>query len=263
MKAGDVQDYLQSLRGSWTYPADTVDTFKSGDPDADVRGIAVGWMSYTWALRQALSLGCNMFVTHEPTYYNHWDNDESIFRFAGVREKRAFIEENGLVIVRCHDLWDQIADIGIPDTWGRLLGFENPVDRTEHLRVYEVETASAEALARQIAQRTALFGQPGVHLIGSADAPVRRVSIGTGAITPFLTCVEQFGVDCAICTDDGIANWRDGGFAIDMGIPLIVVHHHVSEEAGIISLAAHLKQALPHIPVHHIPQRCMYRLVTA
>ncbi|MCC6803585.1 MAG: Nif3-like dinuclear metal center hexameric protein [Anaerolineae bacterium] len=263
MKASEVQAYLQSLRGDWSYPADTVDTFKAGNPDDEVRGIAVGWMSYTWALREALRFGCNMFITHEPTYYNHRDNDETIFRFEGAREKRAFIEANGLIIVRCHDLWDQILGIGIPDSWGQLLGFEYPVDSTRHLRVYEIETANAAALARHVAQRTAPFGQPGVHLIGSPDASVKRVSIGTGAITPFLTCVEKFNVDCAICTDDGIANWRDGGFAIDMGIPLIVVHHHVSEEVGIISLANHLKRTFSEIPVFHIPQQCMYQLITA
>ena len=87
MKAQDVQDYLRSLAGEWQYPADTVDTFKAGDPSAEVRGIAVGWMSYTWALQRALELGCNVFITHEPTYYNHWDNDQAIFRLPGVERK--------------------------------------------------------------------------------------------------------------------------------------------------------------------------------
>ena len=182
---------------------------------------------------------------------------------AGGRDERSGIETSGLTSLRCHDLGDQINDVGIPDSWGKLLGFQNPVERTEHLRAYEIEPTISSALARQVAQRTTSFGQPGVHLIGNADAPVKRVSIGTGAITPFLTCVEQFDVDCAICTDDGIANWRDGGFAIDMGIPLIVVHHHVSEEVGVLSLANHLKNIFPSIPVHHIAQRCMYQLVTA
>ncbi len=47
MKARDLQSYLQSLNGGWVDPQKTVDTFKSGDPGAEVTGIAVGWMSYT------------------------------------------------------------------------------------------------------------------------------------------------------------------------------------------------------------------------
>jgi hypothetical protein len=101
-----------------------------------------------------------------------------------------------------------------------------------------------------------------VELAGPPDKPVTRACIGTGAITPFLTYIRRYGVDLGICTDDGIAYWRDGGYAIDMDIPLIVVNHAVSEEAGLMNLAAHLRQRFPDVHVHHIPQRCMYTLVS-
>ena len=254
---------MQSLAGEWQYPSDTVDTFKAGDPTAAVRGIAVGWMSYTWALKRALELNCNVFITHEPTYYNHEDKDPAMFRFPGVRDKRRFIEENDLVIIRCHDLWDQIPDIGIPDSWGKLLELGCPVDGSTYIRVYDTAGVTAGELARAVARRTASYGQPGVQLVGSADTVVNRISIGTGAITPFLECVERFAIDLAICTDDGVDYWRDGGFAIDMKIPIIVVNHMVSEEIGVQRLAETLNRRFPTVPVHHIRQRCMYQLVQA
>ncbi len=260
MKAQDVQNYLQSLAGDWQYSDNTVDTFKAGDPSTEVRGIAVGWMSYIWALQRALDLGCNVFITHEPTYYNHWDNDPAIFRFPGVRAKRQFIEDNDLVIIRCHDLWDQIPDIGIPDSWGLLLDWGRPVDGSTYIRIYNTAGLTAGELAQDVARCTAVYGQPGVQLIGSSDKIVRRVSIGTGAITPYLESVERFAIDLAICTDDGIDYWRDGGFAIDMGIPIIVVNHMVSEEIGVQRLAEELSRRFPAVPVQHINQRCMYRL---
>ena len=261
MIAQDVQDYLLSLAGQWQYPADTVDTFKAGDPAAIVRGIAVGWMSYTWALQLALERDCNVFITHEPTFYNHRDNDAAIFRLPGVSEKRQFIEDNEIVILRCHDLWDQIPEIGIPDSWGKLLDLGPPVDSSTYIRIYDAAGVTAGDLARNVARRTADFGQPGVQLIGSADKVVERVSIGTGAITPYLECVERFKVDLAICSDDGIDYWRDGGFAIDMDIAIIVVNHMVSEEIGVQRLAETLRRRFPTVPVHHIGQRCMYQLI--
>lgn len=260
MIAQDVQTYLQSLANHWQYPEDTVDTFKAGDPQAVVSGIAVGWMSYTWALQQALDLGCNVFITHEPTYYSHWDNNEDILRLASVRAKKRFIEENDLVIVRCHDLWDQMTDIGIPDSWGQLLELGNAIDGDTYIRVYETGGRRADDLARHVAGRTAAYGQPGVQLIGSSDKVVHRISTGTGAITPYLGCVERFEIDLAICTDDGMHYWRDGGFAIDMDIPIIVVNHTVSEEVGIQRLSEQLRRRFPTVPVHHIRQRCIYRL---
>ncbi len=261
MKAIELQSYLQSLNSGWVNQEKTVDTFKAGDPDTEIHGIAVGWMSYTWALERALELGCNVFVTHEPTYYDHYDNNERIFRLPGVKDKQRFIQEKELVILRCHDLWDQIPGVGIPDAWGEFLGLGQAVSGEGYFRVYDVSGKTALQVAQQVASRTQSFGQEPVQLIGPAAKPVRRVSIGTGAIISFLDCVQNYKIDLAICTDDGIQYWRDGGYAIDMGIPMIVVNHHVSEEAGMIHLARQLQAKFPAIPIHHIPQRCMYRLV--
>jgi hypothetical protein len=261
MKASELQSWLRSLNGGWLDPDKTVDTFKAGAPEAPVRGIAVGWMSYRWALEKALALGCNVFITHEPTYYHHHDNDERVFRLPGVQEKRRFIEESGLVIIRCHDLWDQMPTVGIPDSWGALLGLGEAIDSQGYYRVYDVAGRTAGDVARQVASRTAQLGQEAVQLIGPGEAPVTRAAIGTGAITPFMGFVADYHADLGICTDDGIAYWRDGAFAIDAGIPLIVVHHAVSEEAGMINLAAYLRDHFPDVPVHHIPQRCMFRLI--
>lgn len=261
MKAHELREYLLSLDSGWVDREKTVDTFKAGDPEAEVRGIAVGWMSYTWALQQALELGCNVFVTHEPTFYDHYDRDPATFDLPGVCEKQAWIEENKLVILRCHDLWDQFPGTGIPDSWGDLLGLGAPSLVDGYFRAYDVERKTALEIARQVAKRTRPFGQEAVQLIGPADRLVTRLGIGTGAITPAMYMIQHYNVDLSILTDDGLMYWREGAYAIDMGIPCIVVHHHVSEEAGIMNLARHLKDHFPTIPVHHIPQKCMFKLV--
>lgn len=261
MKARELREYLQSMDGGWVNWENTVDTFKSGDPETEITGLAVGWMSYTWTLKRALELNCNMFITHEPTYYNHRDNDENIFRYESVRAKRAFIEESGLIILRCHDLWDQVQDIGIPDSWAEQLGFSNASAGEGYFRVYDVSGQTARAVAKQVARCTKQLGQSAVQLIGPADASVSRVAIGTGAITPFTRYLDTYQIDLAICTDDGFTYWRDGALAIDMGIPVIVVNHAVSEIYGMKLLADHLMQKFPDIPVHFIPQSCMFQLL--
>ena len=263
MKASDLLAHFQSLDTGWVKWDQTVDSFKSGRPEVDIQGIAVGWMSYTWALQRAVELGCNIFVTHEPTYYDHLDQNERIFALPGVKEKRQFIEENNLTILRCHDLWDQMPRIGIPDSWGDLLELGPSIAGAGYFRVYEGGGKTALQLARQIAARTRSFGQEAVQLIGPQDRLVTRIAIGTGAITPFLKLIPQYKIDLAICTDDGFTYWRDGAYALDMGLPVIVVHHAVSEEAGLLNLANHLASAFPEIPVHHIPQKCMFHLITA
>jgi putative NIF3 family GTP cyclohydrolase 1 type 2 len=261
MKAYELQEYLRSLNTGWVNLKESVDTFKSGNPNHDIKGIAVGWMSYLWALHHAIALGCNLFITHEPTFYTHLENDNNIFQYEGARKKLNFIEQSGLIILRCHDLWDGMANIGIPDSWADLLGFSNPIDGEGFFRVYDVKGNTAIDIARQVLEHTKSLGQQGIQLTGPADKPVNRVAIGTGAITPFMTLTEKYKADLVICVDDGIFYCFDGAYAIDTEIPMIVVNHAVSEEAGMINLAKHLQEKFPHIPVHHIPQRCMYQLV--
>ena len=261
MRAIDIYDRLRAMDHGWVDWNNTVDTFKAGDPQAEVTGVAVGWMGYTWALQRAVELGCNVFVTHEPTYYNHWDTDEAVFEWAPVAEKRRWIEDSGIVVMRCHDVWDQVKDIGIPDSWARMLALGEPVAGDGYYRVYDVSGHTGRSLARQIATHTQRLGQPGVQLVGPPDKAVTRVAIGTGAITPFVELVQTYGVDMVICSDDGFVMWRDGALAIDIGLPVVVVNHPVSEIHGIERLAEHLRAALPEVPVHYVAQGCMFEVV--
>lgn len=260
--ARHVKDYLWSL-ADWVDFKDTVDTFKAGSPETPVQGIAVGWMSYTAALKRAVELKCNLFITHEPTYYDHRDRREEMFQYESAKAKREFIQTSGLVILRCHDIWDQYPKLGVPDAWAATLGFSSPVAGKGYFRVFDVSGRTALDVARQVARKTRPLGQESVQLIGPGDAKVRRVAIGCGAITPFLRFVREFQADLAICTDDGFTYWRDGAFSIDSGIPVIVVNHPVAEVPAMALLAEHLKQRYPQVPVHSIPQDCMYRLVRA
>jgi putative NIF3 family GTP cyclohydrolase 1 type 2 len=261
LTAGDVHNYLRSLGADWVNPKRTVDTFKAGSPDMPVEGIAVGWMSYFDSLRRAVELDCNLFVTHEPTYYDHLDKDQSVFEFETARKKKEFIEKHNLSVIRCHDVWDQYPRLGIPDSWGSFLGLENCVLTRDFYRVYELPAVSAIRLARHVAGRIAELGQQGVQLVGPADKTVSRVAIGTGAITPFRFMVKDLKADIVIATDDGISYWRDASLAIDMDFPMIVVNHACSEEFGMKNLAGRLAEKYPAVPVRHVPQNCMFKIV--
>jgi NIF3 (NGG1p interacting factor 3) protein len=53
--------------------SETVDTFKAGNPDAAVTGIAVTMMATLDVLERAAASEKNLIITHEPTFYNHLD----------------------------------------------------------------------------------------------------------------------------------------------------------------------------------------------
>lgn len=263
LSAGDVQKYLQSLAGSWEYPSDTVDTFKAGTPETPVTAIAVAWLPFTWALEQAHELGCSLFITHEPTFYDHRDSREELFEMDIPAARRAWLEDKGMAVIRCHDLWDRHPTTGITDAWATFLGLENLIDTNEFSRLYEIEPTTARDFARRVATSTAPLGQPGVQLVGDGDREIKTVCIGTGAISPYLELVPRFQPDLVICTDDGLDFWRDGSFAVDGGPPIVVVHHGVTEEPGVANLATQMAGAFPQVAVHHIAQKCMFEFISA
>ncbi len=259
--AQDIQTHLRSLNGGWVDVDNTVDTFKAGDPKTVVKGIAVAWMGYTQVLKQVLDAGMNMFITHEPTYYEHRDKDPAMFEINGVAAKKRFIDASGLVLLRCHDLWDRYPGIGITDAWAQFLGFSGPVGGEDYIRAFDVSGRTAGDVARQIAKKVAPLGQEAVEFIGQETQEVKRIAVGCGAATPYFRYLKELKADLAVCSDDGFTYWREGALAIDLGLPVIVVNHAVSEEYGMKLLADHLAQRFPQVPVKHIPQRCMYSLI--
>src|ERR1700749_1616112 len=56
-------------------PPDTVDTIKAGDPSTIVTHIATGFTGALDLLRQAVAHHANLVTSHEPTFYNHRDEN--------------------------------------------------------------------------------------------------------------------------------------------------------------------------------------------
>lgn len=261
MKAYEIEEYLASLNSGWVDYSQSVDHWKAGDPKAEVTGIAVGWMSWVWALEQAKALGCNVFITHEPTFYHHLDTDPTILDWPEVKAKQEKIRELGISVLRCHDLWDQMPNIGIPDSWGKKLGLGQPIAGEGYYRVYDGQGRPALEIARDMAARVKDLGQEAVQIIGPTNRLVHRIVVGTGAITPYRHMLLEYQADLVICTDDGFTYWRDGAHAIDTGETVLVFHHHVAEDYGLELLSDHLAAKFAPLPVHFIRQRCMYQLV--
>jgi hypothetical protein len=91
--------------------AQTVDTFKAGDPNTPVKGIATTAMATMDVLKQASKAGTNLVITYEPTFFGRQDGaappaapgrglgglapDDPVYK-----AKKEFIEKNGLVVFR-------------------------------------------------------------------------------------------------------------------------------------------------------------------
>jgi len=258
LTARDVEKYLRSL-GPWVNEAETCDSFKAGDPDRPIKAVAVSWMSTARALREARARGCDFFITHEPTFYSHYDNDPSYDSDPAAIDKRKFLKETGIVVYRCHDVWDRVPEIGILDTWAKTLGLEGkPVAEKTYLAVYRLPETSVDDFARGMAGRLKKYGQESVQVVGNGKARIQKIAVGTGAITNVRE-MRGLGADAAVITE--VSYWKDVRWARDTGFPLFIVEHSVSECAGVENLARHLRGKFPGLRVEYIQEGCPYRLV--
>jgi len=258
MKAKDLHDHMLEI-GTWVDWGRGVDGFKIGDPEADVTGIAVAWIALAETVESAHRAGCNLFVTHEDPFYSNIRPDPAAHERTAAQ--RRFIEENGIIIYRCHDVWDVMPEIGIVDSWAKGLGLEGkPVAEQKYYAVYDIGRMTFRQLARRILERVKPLGQKVVLTVGDPGQAVSRLAIGTGAITdPFL--MHSMGADVLLVTDDPFQTTAKGGWCRNMGLPVMIVSHATAEEWGVANLARYLRQQFPEVPVEHFPQGCFYDVV--
>lgn len=243
----------------------TVDRIIAGDPTQRVNGVAVCWMPYSSTLREAAALGVNTVVAHEPTFFDHWELKKEVGhpRFeAAKRDKEELIAELGLTIIRCHDVWDAIPEIGVPFEWGRFLGLSRLLRSERYLNVYRVERQTALEFSKYFASRTSGAGQATVEFYGDPERIIESVGIGTGCCSEAMRLYD-LGADLAVSVDDIARAWIIGEFCNDTGSPLIVVNHGVSEDCAMGSLRDQIQSFLPEVPVYRIKQGASYLEVGA
>lgn len=261
MTALELHHWLRSLH---PVAEPSSDRIVVGDPATIVRGVAVVWLPTWAALREAGAQGANVVIAHEPTFFSHHDLDGFEASLpAGAREvyapardaKRQWIEAQGLVVIRCHDVIDAMPG-GVVDTLAKHLGFA-AADTLREAGRYRVVRLAPPALAGDVAQRLAKafapLGQPGLAFYGDSERAVNTLGLGTGYGCEPWRFVE-LGADMALTIDDRIKTWVEGAWADDARYPLAVINHGTSEEWGVRRLAEIVAGKWREFPVRLIPQ---------
>jgi len=249
MKAKHILEHFRSV-GFWVDWVGTCDRFLHGDPETEVTGIAVAWIPTNDAIRRAAELGCSLFITHEPAFYGGYAGWESADRL--VREKKALLDAHGITVMRCHDTWDRMPEVGIPDAWASHLGFESEPRPVEaYYKTCLVNDLTVEQTAQHILSRVRDLGQDAVLVFGDKSKRVRRLAVGTGAITN-LPHMYELNPDAILATDDGMNFWDGGLWAADLGMPLLIVNHATAEKPGMMAMASYLREVFAGAPVNYI-----------
>jgi len=249
MNALDIRQHFVEV-GTWVDWEKTCDLFLHGDPAREVKGIACGWIPTNRAIREAGEKGLNLFVTHEGAFYYRWAETDAVAPM--VAAKKDLLDRYDMTVLRCHDTWDRMPEVGIPDAWASWLGFDTEPRPTESFyKVCLLGGMTVAEAADRVLEKVRPLGQETIFFLGDRDRQVQRMAVGTGAITN-LPAMNELGVDLILATDDGMNMWMGGQWAVDADVPVIVVNHATAEKPGMMAMAGYLRERFPDVPVAYI-----------
>lgn len=236
---------------------DTVDTFKAGNPDTPVTGIAVTMMATMDVLQRAAAQNLNLIITHEPTFYAHIDKPEGLDPSDPVwAEKRAFIEKHNLVIWRFHDHWHVRTPDGIEAGVVKQLRWEK-FQSPDNQFLFHLPDTTLRILATTVAER---LQSPVVRVVGDPQMPVHVVALSPGAagFEHEMQAFNQKDVDVLLVGET--REWETVEYAADAVTQgrhkaLIVIGHVPSEQPGMEECTAWLKTFVKSVPIQFIPAK--------
>lgn len=232
----------------------TVDTAKSGDPSVPVTGVVTCFMANTLTVEEAIEYGANLIITHEPTYYNHFDSTGNVEGDPTYESKRQLLEEHGIVVFRFHDHMHQMSPDPILQSNAEALGWMDYQDEDNpHLFIVPPQPLHEVVTHLKAAWK---ITDP-VKVLGDADQSVSRIGIVPGAYggQAHIRFTQEGDFDLLIVGE--VNEWETPEYYRDSttaGHPraLVVTGHAVSESLGMAWLAQWLAQELGSVPVHFV-----------
>jgi len=242
-----------------------VDTFKEGDPDTPVTGVAVTMMATFDVLRSAAASGANFVITHEPVFYSHRDTTGALEREGDpvFAAKRDFIREHHMVVWRFHDNWHARRPDGIQEGMERKLGWTRyrtaandtlSSDRPATDFLFRIPATTAGGLARELAGK---LDAHAVRMVGDPKLPVRGVAFAGGFLSAETqrALLRRPDVDALVIGE--AHEWETIAYAADAVSEgerkaLIVVGHTPSEQGGMEECTRWLRGFVTSVPVRFI-----------
>jgi putative NIF3 family GTP cyclohydrolase 1 type 2 len=236
---------------------ETVDTFKAGDPDTKVTGIAVTMMATFDVLQRAAAANANLIITHEPTFYNHLDDLKEIPQKENdpvLAEKLAFIKEHHLVVWRFHDHWHRRTPDGIEAGMTHALGWETFQDK-QNQYLFTIPETTLDKLAAELKARLELHT---MRVVGDPKMKISRVALSPGAAGMQREIGALENPDIQLLITGESREWETVEYAADAvsqkkNKALIVLGHIPSEQAGMDECTRWLKTFVSEVPVNFVP----------
>ncbi|WP_251549794.1 Nif3-like dinuclear metal center hexameric protein [Neobacillus muris] len=260
---------IQQVIGTLMEPAGhlqkTVDTLKWGNPDAEVKGIAVAFMPTHLVIKQAIAMGANLLITHEGEFFSHHDQKDSLENNSVYIEKRRLIEESGIAIFRLHDYIHRYRPDGITAGLIQALGWSSFVEEHQPAAtILAIPSMTGREIAGYIKEK---LGISYVRAAGDLSITCTRIGLlagyrGGGALA--IPLFEKENLDMIIAGEG--PEWETPEYVRDAVYQgkqkaLIMIGHAESEESGMKALAEWIKTIYSDLPVSYVPEKPIFQVI--
>lgn len=241
----------QNLTCAWSEK--TVDTFKAGNPEEKITGIACTFMATVDVLKEAAEKGCNLVITHEPTYYNHLDSKALLENDPVYAAKQAIIEENKLIVFRFHDHWHRTTPDGIYVGMNRKMQWDSYLVEGEN-NVYDFPGVKLSDVSIHLKE---VFPDANIRVIGEPRLKIKRAAFSAGApgSATHFRLLQRGDINLLVIGEapewETIEYVRDASQA-GLAMSLIILGHSESEEAGMEYCAEWMSTFIKRVPIHFI-----------
>src|SRR5215467_10654479 len=229
------------------------DTFKLGNPDSTVKGIATTVMVTFDMLKRANAAGLNMVIAHEDTFWNDRDETKDLIENPLYKLKTEYVLKNDMIIWRIHDhMHTMKPDYTVVGSL-RSVGIKGGENAVMTPRAYTIPETTLGEFAAQVKRLT---GSCAFRCVGDPKAKVSKILLGPGYATPRMTAEADVVIG-------GEQQEADGGFdnveyvmdAVSLGMAkgVIMLGHVISEQPAMEDFGNWLRTFIPEVPIQFVP----------
>jgi putative NIF3 family GTP cyclohydrolase 1 type 2 len=247
-----------SLGIEWRETA--IDTLLYGNPDIELKNIAVVMMATQEVIEEAVKKGCNLIITHEPLFYNHHHKFESILNDAVYRSKERYLRDHNVCVFHLHDNLHHARLDYIAVGMAKKLNWERYCtdDHFKYFRMPDTQLA-------QILNSIQTHLQPTcIRYIGDKDRVYENVVVSWGfmGIDDGIRLINRHEESVLITGETH--EWEFVEYihdAVHIGFrkALVVIGHIPSEECGVEFFCGYLQKKFPSLSIMCIPTNDLFR----
>ena len=236
-------DLIQAINGEYYHAQKACDKWVLGDPQKEIRRVAVCMFPTLRVLREVTAWGADLMIPHEPTFNHGFDE---IIENPVTLAKKQLLEESGLTIYRLHDFMHAMDPDLIHSGLTGALGLSGHYEDKNH---FVLDTPiSAVELAERMENE---LGMDHIRICGSRNHKATKLIVACGATGhSYLETIRNGNFELMIVGE--MCEWNEGEYIRDWAEltddkSALFLGHALSERDGMKHLTHLLASRYPDI----------------